>query len=104
MTTEDAYRDVCAAALHLLGLQGDLTVHRHTGREAREKTDYWFAAQLSLAAKLTAAGWGAGAINEKELTESRKAFEKQWRAERPKVSETDKTDKTDGRKSTLFNR
>ena len=98
---EDKYRDVCAAALHLLGLQGDLIVHRHTGREARDKTDYWYAAQLSLAAKLTAAGWGAGAINERELRESREAFQKQWMSERPKRT---LSDKTDGRKSTLFNR
>ena len=104
MTTEDAYRDVCAAALHLLGLQGDLIVQRHTGKGARDKTDYWYAAQLSLAAKLTAAGWGAGAINEKELTESRKAFEKQWRAERPKVSVSDNSGNSDRRKSSIFNR
>jgi hypothetical protein len=101
VTTEDKYRDVCAAALHLLGLQGDLVVQRHTGREARDKTDYWYAAQLSLAAKLTAAGWGAGAINERELRESREAFQKQWMSERPKRT---LSDKTDGRKSTLFNR
>jgi hypothetical protein len=67
-----------------------LIVQRHTGREAREKTDFWYAAQLSLAAKLTAAGWGAGAINQKELRESREAYEKQWMAERPKKAVSDK--------------
>ena len=104
MTDEDAYRDVCAAALHLLGLQGDLVVQRHTGKGARDKTDYWYAAQLSLAATLPAAGWGAGAINEGELKQAREAFEKQWRAERPKVSETDNSNNSDRRKSSIFNR
>ena len=101
MTDEDAYRDVCAAALHLLGLQGDLVVQRHTGRELRDKTDYWYAAQLSLAAKLTASGWGAGAINEKELRDSREAYEKQWMSERPKRTLSDKSDK---RQSSILKR
>jgi hypothetical protein len=83
MTDRERWLDVCAAAEHLLSLQGDLVVNKNivTDRERREKTDYWYASQLRLAEKLAEAGWGRGRLNEAELKASREAFEKVWRAE-----------------------